>query len=349
MSEPSSSNESDLKESPSNESDIQESLSNDIGNHSWEFNAYRIAKMLSAVDEGPPEVLVDSAHEALEKKVSPVWPTVDAERAWYSPLAAFLNNCVDACHRVLDEHPRSVKRSSRVYDRLKFIVYDKPMLDEVEGASPVQPNLVGGLDLEFHEHVAWSPKSTFIKQALMPVDVEEDWVFIVTQAATHARCLFSASPPRRFSVVLGFQHTSAELRFLVFYRSGLTGSKACSVKDPQGQKDILRIFLSILQWTSANDAGFFEFFDDFEMSLLRHKSDETGVVANVTKVLHDGLCVRGRAPRVLLMDYSTSEGNESCNPPLIPNIRTCGPPEGGAHTEQVTKQGDGETRMSSHP
>ena len=74
MSEPSS------NRSWSNQSDLQESLSNNIGDHTWEFDAYRIAKMLSAVDEGPPEALVDSAHEALEKKVSPVWPTVDAER-----------------------------------------------------------------------------------------------------------------------------------------------------------------------------------------------------------------------------------------------------------------------------
>jgi len=50
------------------------------------------------------------------------------------PLAMFLNNCVDACHGVLDKRPRSVKRGSRVYDRLKFIVYDKPMLNKVEGA-----------------------------------------------------------------------------------------------------------------------------------------------------------------------------------------------------------------------
>ena len=163
---------------------------------------------------------------------------------------------------------------------------------------------MGGLDLEFDEHVAWSLQNTFIKQALTPIDVEEDWTFIVP----HARCLFSASPSRRFSVVLGFQHTSAELRFLVFHRSGLTGSKAYSVKDPRGQKDILRICLSILQWTSANDAGFLEFLNDFEMFLLRHKGDETGAVANVTKVLHDDLCVRGRALRMLLMVYSTSEG-----------------------------------------
>ena len=83
------------------------------------------------------------------------------------------------------------------------------------------------------------------------------------------------------------------------------------------------------------------------MSLLRHKGDKTRIVASVTEVLHDDLCVRGCASRVLLMNYPASEGKEpeSCNFPLIPNVTTCGLPEGGAQMEQ----GDDETRMLFHP
>ena len=333
--------------SSSSQSDLQEPLSKETHDYTWEFDAERIAKTLSATDKVPPDAFVNSAHEVLERGMPPVWPTVNTEWEWYTPLAAFLNSCIDACHGALDKHHGFVKRSSRFYDRLKFIIHDKPTHDGVEGASPVKPDLVGGLDLASDEHIAWNPQNSFADRVLIPVGVNVNWSSMVTQAAAYARHLFSASPSRQFSIVLGFQHTEARLRFLVFHRSGLTGSKPCSVRDPQGQKDILRIFISILEWSSPNDAGFFEFFDDFEMSLLRHEGDGMGTVARVTEVLQEEILVRGRGSRVLLMDYSTSKGKEaeSCNSALIPNVRTCGPPEGGAQT----KQGDNENRMSSHP
>jgi len=328
-------------------SDLQESPSKENHDYTLEFDAERIAKMLSASDKGPPDALVSSAYEAVERGVSPVWPTVntEGERAWYAPLAVFLNNCVDACHGVLDNLPGSAERGSRFYNHLKFIVHDKPMLEGVEGVLPVEPDIVGGLDLVPDERVAWSRGNTSTNQVLIPVEIEASWPPVVTQATTSARCLFSASPSRQFSVVLGFRHTSAQLRFLVFHRSGLTGSKPCSIKDPQGQKDILQIFLSILEWTSANDAGLLEFFDDFEMPLLRHEGDKTGTVARVTEVLHDGPCVQGRGSRVLLMDYPTGEGKESepYIPTLNPNFCTRKRVKAGAQK----KQGDNEIRMSS--
>ena len=47
------------------------------------------------------------------------------------------------------------------------------------------------------------------------------------------------------------------------------------------------------------------FHNDFDMSLFRHKDDKDGVVATVAYVLHDDLCVQGRASRVLLVGYPT--------------------------------------------
>ena len=105
--------------------------------------------------------------------------------------------------------------------------------------------------------------------------------------------------------------TEVELRLLVFHCGGLTRSEPSSVKDLQGQKDILQIFLSILQWKSANDAGFLESFNNSKMCLPHHKDDKTGTVAEVTEVLYDGLRARGRASRVLLVDYPASEGKKS--------------------------------------
>jgi len=156
--------------------------------------------MLSATGEGPPYALVNSAHEILEKKTPFVWPTADDESLWYPPLAVFLNNCVDACHKALEKHHKSAERSSRFYGRLNFIgVYDRTTHDGVEGASPVKPDLVGGLDLEPGKPVAWSPPDMSIDQVLIPVEVKVNWALMVAQVATYAHCLFSASSSPQFS------------------------------------------------------------------------------------------------------------------------------------------------------
>ena len=163
------------------------------------------------------------------------------------------------------------------------------------------------------------PQNT-TNQMLIPVEVKENWAPIVTQTTTYACCPFSASPSRRFSA--SSPRTSAHL---------------CPTPFPGVPP----------QWPSPNDAGFLESFDDFEMSLLHHEGGGTGTVARVTKVLQGELDVRGRGSRVLFMDYSADKGKkpESCNSALIPNVRTCEPPEGGAQT----KQGNNEPRMSPHP
>jgi len=298
--------------------------------------------MLSTNGEGPTETLVESAHKALPKvlKEQAFWPTVKTERSWYPPIATFLNSCVGVCRDVICDSKSAAPIDPHLlfYDLLKFIVYDKTTVDGVEGSFPVKPDLVGGLDLRPDDRVAWSPHDPLTKQALLPVEVKENWAQMVSQAATYARCLFSANPLRQFAVVLGFQHTKAKLRFLVFHRGGLTGSELLSVKDEVGQKDILRILLSILNWRSAEDAGFPGFCNNFEMFLFRRKDDKDGVVAGVAEVLHDGLCIQGRASRVFLMRYPTSEGKEP--EPYIPALGPTTLTRKRSRAGSQTKQGD---------
>ena len=241
---------------------LQKSISREIRDHVWKFDPERIAKMLSATGNGPTEALVELAHKEL--KISPRWPITKAEKDWYSPIAAFLNNYVDACNAALP----AAAEDARLYDRLRFVVYDRPTVDGIEGAAPVKPDIVGGLDLISGQRTAWSPRrNADAKQVLFPVAVKAEWAPMINQAATYARCLFSASPSRHFVVALGFRHTSAQLRFLVFHRGGLAASHELSVYNKDHQKGILRIFLSILSWKSAGDAGFLEFCNDLEMSL----------------------------------------------------------------------------------
>lgn len=300
------------------QSSLQKRLSEEINDYAWEFEANRIAKMLSAAGNLPSDPLVSSAHSTLERRVQLCWPTLGSRRVWYAPVAIFLNNCVEVCHSALDSSRGSAERSCRWYNGLKFIVYDNPTVDKIEGAPNLKPDLVGGLGINPDERFAWSPTDPYTNQILLPVEVGKDWASVVIQAAKCARCLFDVDPSRQFALVLGFGHIKAELRFLVFHRSGLTASKPLSFKDEQGKKDILRIFLSILGWESANDAGFLEFHDGVEMCLLRHKDDVTGTVARVAEVLQDELGVRGRGSKIFFVRYPGYEGKEP--EPPIPTI-----------------------------
>ena len=292
---------------PSSQAELKKQLfESEIRGHAWEFDAQTVAKMLSADVIFPSDVLVNSAYGSLKRAGLPVWPDEGAEQRWYPPLQTFLNGCVEACNGALDGSQGEVGRDKRWYGDLNFIVYDRLTEDRIHGSPPLKPDLVGGLSLNLNptERAAWSPIGQKVNQVLLPVEVKNDWAQLVAQAATYARCLFSASPSRQFALTLGFQQSKAELRFLVFHRGGLTSSKPLFVQDKKGQQDILRIFLSILNWKSSIDAGFLDFSNDIDMFLPLRKNEETGVVATLSEVLHDGLCVLGRASRVLLMEYA---------------------------------------------
>ena len=66
----------------------------------------------------------------------PNWPAAGGERNWYSPIVAFLSNCVDAHNGALDGSESAGAEDScpRLYDGLKFIVRDRPTQDGVESA-----------------------------------------------------------------------------------------------------------------------------------------------------------------------------------------------------------------------
>ena len=70
------------------------------------------------------------------------------------------------------------------------------------------------------------------------------------------------------------------------------------------------ILLSVFDRNPVEGVGFLEFCNDFDMLLLRHEGDKTGVVVRVTEVLRDRLCVQGCISRMLLVNYPTSEGKE---------------------------------------
>lgn len=85
--------------------------------------------------------------------------TTEIEWTWYSSTM-ILNNFVDTCNGILGGSKSATTRdsSSRLHDRIKFIVYDMTAEDGVKGMTRFKLDLVSGLDIESDEGVIWSPR-----------------------------------------------------------------------------------------------------------------------------------------------------------------------------------------------
>lgn len=149
------------------------------------------------------------------------------------------------------------------------------------------------------------------------------WKDLVRQAGTYARCLFMASPLRKFSAVLGYEHVLPEFRFLVFHHGGLTSSQALKLSAANGIKD-LHIFLAIMSWKTVVVAGLPLWCNDSNMNL---PGAEGCQAVRVMKVLYNTLSLRSRCARVVLVREfdESNERNESKSNLIIPAPEsTCG-------------------------
>ncbi|KAJ3806496.1 hypothetical protein F5876DRAFT_49930 [Lentinula aff. lateritia] len=243
------------------------------------------------------------------------WPSDPDERPFYTPLAQFLNACVSVCKEELTDDERYTKGP---FHDLEFIVYDKETQDSVDGASPAKPHLVGGKNfMAFADsddckvksaQLYWNPHDKNTSPILLPVEVKDDWIELVCQAATHARC-----PLRQYSLVLGYNHKEGTFRFLIFHRGGLSASLPLDLRDENSHESLLHVFLSLLDCFHAGDAGMAAWC----VKLPGDNSDKPDyIVANVKEVLHDGNSCRGRASQVTRISYSVRE-DVSTSPLLL--------------------------------
>ncbi|HVG01558.1 MAG TPA: hypothetical protein VM842_01655 [Nitrospira sp.] len=245
----------------------------------------------------------------------------NSEAPNYAPLVAFLNQCVEICddiydsidltklHQLKKRNPkptfRIVGRARRWLPHLRFMVYDRPTREGIHSAKPLKPDFVGVDDAEMQGEkdvvCCWSPpspdasmekKGKDIRNLQIKVagEVKAGWSEMVKQAGTYARGMFTASPLRSFALVIAFNHTKQELRYLIFHHGGLSASKALKLADPSDCRGIVKILLSVLLWQSPADAGLPRFTDGHEFCL----PEPFKGVFNVDRVLYQTLSIRGR-------------------------------------------------------
>jgi len=258
--------------------------------------------------------LLDNAVKALNPKYYEHLPTNPTEQEHYKPLMAFLNACVAAC--------RSVYTESKFYKLLNFIVFNHPTRDGVRGASPLKLDGAGANGLSSKEtRLWWRPPSGDRSSTIeIPVEVKAKWAELVSQAGTYCCVLTSARPLRQFSLVLGYNHTSHELRFLLFHAGGLTASPGLCLRDPKHHKNILHLFLSLLTWKTPGDAGLPEWSNDVEVFVQKGEDDQEGLRMRVEEVLYERLGVRGRGVKVSRLGPIEHQSKPSA--PTTPVVNT---------------------------
>ena len=319
---------------------MKTSVGHELDGYTWEFDAKRLAKVFlpkirmfplapDQIDSLDAYIDNDISEEVLHDAVNafgklPTFPTEKGESDHYEPLCKVLNKCVQACHKALGD------LKGGYYRDLNFIVWDKPTEDGCCAEHPLKPDLAGGIDLQGKGKIKangglyWRRPGLNEHELLLPVEVKAGWKDLVRQAGTYARCLFMASPLRKFALVLGYEYVLQEIRILVFHHGGLTSSKALKLDD-EGKEDLLRIFLSILSWKTVVDAGLPLWCNDSDMIL---PGDKVPQAVQVKKVLHNALTLRGRCSRVVLVcevDESNKRNESQSNPTIPGSVSKCGP------------------------
>jgi hypothetical protein len=317
--------ESDAYPSPtgSNQDSMKIAVGLELQGHTWQFDTNRLAKVFLPKTRKSPlkPDQIDNIDAYVYKTISstvlrnaltsfrkhtPLFPVSGPEPEHYDPLCKLLNRCVEVCHNALGNS------KGEYYSGLKFVEWDNPTQDGCPGEHRLKPDLAGGIDLPGREEIKangglfWRRQGSNRHELLIPVEVKKGWKDLVRQAGTYARCLFMASPLRKFALVLGYEYDLEEFRILIFHHGGLTSSQALKL-DGSGIKDLLHIFLAILSWNTVVDAGLPLWCNDSNMFLPGAHA------VQVKKVLHNTLALRGRCARVHLV----CEDDESKSIPII--------------------------------
>ena len=204
-------------------------LLNELGSGFWQFDATRIARMLSP-NVTPPSDLVDVAYSQLKQNSSD-WPKGALDDApFHKPLLISLNDFLNASHRALDlSDPPIVGKDDRWCSELRFMGLGNQGCKAHGGDhGPVKREALGGISFRNTQ----GPGA----ELAIGVKLDEDWPAVVAQAARSAQTLFWVRQHRKFGLVVGFRYTTLELRFLIVHRGGVTASRPLSVVEEGGRR-----------------------------------------------------------------------------------------------------------------
>ena len=223
-----------------------------------------------------PQQIIDKVSKQL-KNFDSVLRKADrrlAERSVYEPFASLLNTIHD---KTMDQLQMSTHN-----DNLCFSIYDREMAEGLDGAAPLKPDVIGTNRVILPgEKIKWTDS-----YQMVPVEVKGDWLQLVAQAATYARCIF-ATGRRLFVLVIALRHTTREVRFLFFHRSGLSSTTPAKLTTDEGWNRFISAVVGITACPNAHAAGLLGFSIPLDRSLCP-----------IGRTLHARHCIRGRATHI---------------------------------------------------
>ena len=255
----------------------------------------------SGIELPPDNAIVSLSKKLCSKPNLASIPSSGGERAAYPGVAFILNSCVDSCVEVIRKAGRN--STPRWFDGLEFVLWDKEMSDRVDGAEKLKPDLAGlnnppstSPGIKLYWNILQEDDTN--RRLLLPVEIKGVDADMVKQAATYAYGLNSAVPFRAFELVLTYNHVSDQFRFLIFHRGGLTCSKPIKLRSATQKNynctDLVRMFMSILTWTKADDAGCPSFSNGKQLLLPRPLYPTTLTRFTTDVVLYQKLGARSR-------------------------------------------------------
>ncbi|RPD56214.1 hypothetical protein L226DRAFT_615737 [Lentinus tigrinus ALCF2SS1-7] len=293
-------------------------MAGELGEQTWQFPPDDIARMLSPKFINSPEKLREPypplawytclcddrcVREALEAmpRPRPLKTIPRTKKINYPLVSNFLNDCVACCKNVYVKLSRDnlspFNLAAPCSPNLVFSPYDRPTGDKVSGAPVLKPHVVAGQrQLDNKTLCYWSRARPGRNEMNIDfaVEVKNDWKKLVKQAATYARAQNGAVPLRAFSVVVGVNHSTNELRFLLYHRGGLTVSLPMRIDTAHGVLQVQNVLFSILLWQTPQDAGLPSFTNGHDFLLPSSASrPENFVHAIADQVLFHSLSVRG--------------------------------------------------------
>lgn len=352
-----------VPESERLQKELKMAMQSEIGNQTYEFPADHIARVLAPKRlkfQATPDIRSGERLTRLDDYdllIDPVQicgavvppsferPEGNAETDFYRPLTRFLNDCITLCKESMRTSVSA--QGARIlcppWSNLWFHTWDRPVKDKVGNAAYLKPDGAGTHSQTEPRKCSWSlPTAAMASkgqaQNELPYEVKDLWSELVAQSGTYTRAMFSANPLRAFSIVIALNHRLNELRFLIFHRGGLTATHALNITRKGDRQLVCMVLCSILSWRSPFDAGLPDFTNGIQVSL---ECGEGVFRAQIKRVLHSVLCIRGRSTWVA--DVSTEEPEDKPDEvPVLSTLHRRNPPRSAKQrTRKASRSSEG--------
>ncbi|KAK0189763.1 hypothetical protein F5146DRAFT_1200423 [Armillaria mellea] len=239
-----------------------------------------------------------------------------SESKAYKPLAKTLND-------ILRNAPAPAGHDNDpFFEHIRFIVYDKPMLDQVDGAYGLKPDLICAILSNVSGNTWKFPGSATWKDLEHAGEVKARWLEMLMQGATYGRALLRCG--RWYSVTICY-HFQKDVRFCFFTTQGMFLTPAFSLANKSDFQQIVDGLFAFRN-LSPYERGLHPLFIVNPTKYVLLPRDMRGSAAwwKITRVLCIRTSIRGCRSMVAVIEaFDTRRTAQETSPsPILPGATT---------------------------